>query len=430
MYTPFLPDRPSRLRACLFLAGLPLLANLAPAGAETAVVPTDFPTVQAAIEAVQGTAGALVRIDSSATFAESVAVTESITIEGGVGYAPTLYSVDGDFAIAGARSLTLRNLTVVPPPASGPAILIHNDRANLTVVLERVTADTAAVLDAGGLNASSGVGAETRIDVSDSLFRVAGPHAAVAATNSAAVTIARSVFEVRSGATAIEAQAREATIADCRFLLQADGGDVTGLLLRAAVAPGGASFHVERNEIVGLNEGWAQGILLFPGEISSSIVTDNVLRGLARGIVISETSAVTAVVRLLNNTIDGTAGDAVALSASGGSTVEVGLTNNLLTRSGGWAVSSQVKGSDLRIRSSDNGFFANALGNVAPPYSSNNDLLDDPRYVSTTDLRLRGGSPALDRGVDGAGELRPTDRRGQPRIENGKVDLGAYEGSV
>lgn len=430
MSTPFLSHRPSRLRACLFLAGLPVLASLAPAGAETAVVPTDFPTVQAAIEAVQGTVGARVRIDSSATFAESVAVNESITIEGGVGYAPTLYSVDGDFAIAGARSLTLRNLTVVPPPASGPAILIHNDRANLTVVLERVTADTAAVLDAGGLNASSGVGAETRIDVFDSLFRVAGPHAAVAATNSAAVTIERSVFEVRSGATAIEAEAREGTITDCRFVLQPDGGDATGLVLRAAVAAGGASFHVERNEIVGLNEGWAQGILLFPGEASSSVATGNVLRGLARGIVISEVSPVTAVVRLLNNTIDGTAGDAVAVAASGNSTVELELTNNLLTRNGGWAVSSQVKASDLRIRSSYNGFFANALGNVEAPYSSSHDVLADPRYVSTSDLRLRNGSPALDSGLDVAGNLPATDRRGCPRVENGAVDLGAFEGGV
>jgi hypothetical protein len=55
-----------------------LLLAVAPAAADLAVVPDDFATIQQAVQAVQGTADALVRIDSNATFAETVTATASV----------------------------------------------------------------------------------------------------------------------------------------------------------------------------------------------------------------------------------------------------------------------------------------------------------------------------------------------------------------
>ena len=99
------PDPPRRGGAA-WLAALALAA--APAGADTAVVPADHATIQAAVTAVQGTAGALVRIDSNATFTELVTATESVAIEAGAGFTPTLRGTLGSCVGAGGcRSAAL-----------------------------------------------------------------------------------------------------------------------------------------------------------------------------------------------------------------------------------------------------------------------------------------------------------------------------------
>jgi hypothetical protein len=56
--------------------------------ATTVVVPTDQPTIQGAVDAAG--AGGTVIINSNATFNETVTVTQSLTIHGGVGFTPTI----------------------------------------------------------------------------------------------------------------------------------------------------------------------------------------------------------------------------------------------------------------------------------------------------------------------------------------------------
>jgi hypothetical protein len=56
----------------------------------------------------------------------------------------------------------------------------------------------------------------------------------------------------------------------------------------------------------------------------------------------------------------------------------------------------------------------------------------DPLYFGAPagDLRVLVGSPAVDAGYDAAPGLPATDIAGNPRIEGGSVDMGAYEGAV
>jgi hypothetical protein len=56
-------------------------------------VPTDYATIQLAVNAVQGTEDALVRIDSNAIFTETVTATQSVAIEAGRGFSPIIQAV-------------------------------------------------------------------------------------------------------------------------------------------------------------------------------------------------------------------------------------------------------------------------------------------------------------------------------------------------
>jgi hypothetical protein len=72
------------------------------------------------------------------------------------------------------------------------------------------------------------------------------------------------------------------------------------------------------------------------------------------------------------------------------------------------------------------GAYGGATGNI----TENNCIHSDPLFVNAAggNYRLQAGSPCIDRGNNSyvpAGVT--TDLDGNPRIQNGTVDLGAYE---
>ncbi len=63
------------------------------------------------------------------------------------------------------------------------------------------------------------------------------------------------------------------------------------------------------------------------------------------------------------------------------------------------------------------------------PSLGEGNISSDPMFLSAQDLHLRPGSPCIDGGLNSCATL-PTDLDGNPRIQNGVVDMGAYEDGV
>ena len=57
----------------------------------------------------------------------------------------------------------------------------------------------------------------------------------------------------------------------------------------------------------------------------------------------------------------------------------------------------------------------------------NGNISADPLFKGRTNYRLQSGSPAIDAGDNSAPDLPTVDITGHPRIQNGVVDMGAYE---
>ncbi len=55
------------------------------------------------------------------------------------------------------------------------------------------------------------------------------------------------------------------------------------------------------------------------------------------------------------------------------------------------------------------------------------DISTNPQFIGNNDYRLQSTSPCIDAGLNTASALPLTDIKGNPRIINGKVDIGAYE---
>ncbi len=130
---------------------------------------------------------------------------------------------------------------------------------------------------------------------------------------------------------------------------------------------------------------------------------------------------------IINCTFSGNDGEGLHLACAPGSLV----FNSIVWGNGDPAVGA------------DEIFFSDVQGGWSGPGSSNIDA--DPKFVQpgTNDVRLSTGSPCLDAGdnaalppdeldLDGDAdttETIPFDTDGKPRIQNGVVDMGAYEGA-
>ena len=198
-----------------------------------------------------------------------------------------------------------------------------------------------------------------------------------------------------------------------------------------------ASVTLDANRFSGSgpNVGRAVFVRTFTNGSVEMTATNNVVHDMRNGFQIDTmgTPAGTVTATLTNNTVDGSSSDAIALNSASGSTMTVTLENNLLTDSGGWGVSlSSAAGGSVTVSQDYNGFFNNASGNLEAPLAAGaHDVVADPMYFDrdSGELRLLSGSPMIDAG-DNSAVSTATDVEGLMRIQNGTVDIGAFEGGI
>ena len=477
----------------LSFAVLASIAVLAPpsAWAATVVVPDDFATVQAAVDAVQGTPDPVVRIDSDATFVETVIANLSVSIEAGAGFTPTIQGAgvscgfsggctvgfnpngvtDTAFALRGIRLLPeagantsdhsiqvfnqsdrtatvdLHGLVIEDPESSGAGAV--NIRVSSLNAGSNVVTVTGSSISLGG---SPGFGTTAFTMLEDGSLTITGVDLAMTGSSGDAFDVRGSgatpiAFSLTDSTFTIDAPAGPFTSEIGRLLLDIDAVIARNVFHLQSAAEGsvsgigmGSGFNgvfsssliLDANRFLGSGDGVGAALSVFPfeDETVTVLATNNVTQGLGTGFSFNPQSGDPGGVveaTLTNNTVHASEGDAVSIGGLAGTSITLDLVNNLLTQNGGCGIDVTASGA-LALNADFNGLFANAGGDYCGLSAGANDIVADPLY--TPDLHLRVGSPMLDSGDNGAPGITPTDADGEARIQNGIVDRGAFEGEV
>jgi parallel beta-helix repeat protein len=213
-------------------------------------------------------------------------------------------------------------------------------------------------------------------------------------------------------------------------------GDGGGIELNGAGTPTLENNIIRGNVAKGISPA-SQGGGIVIGNVTNALIVqnliyDNVAVGQGSGIYFGVVEGTRGPL-LVNNTIVGTKSSpqGAAVYASGYAD-QVQFFNNLMIGPQG-----------------TNAVFCDSTFDQTPPTFTNNDAYSpdgsglqgtcggqsgvdgnisvNPTFVSKGNFRLQEGSPAIGTGDSSAPDLPPLDLAGNPRIVDGKVDMGAYE---
>ena len=477
----------SQVRAALAVVGGWICGVALPghAQAQLAVVPTDHATVQAAVDAVQGLPGATVRIDSNATFVETVTIHESLVLEAGAGFTPSIQGVESACEFSGpctlnwnpegavATTFVLRGIGFLPAATAGNGarvVQVFNQSASDSTI----TIDDVAIRDPNESGSHgifirqdpsvSGVNLVTIVDSSIQLG--GGPQSSgvgITMAGGGSLAVERLTLEKHGGASdAFSLQVSSnpfpfslrdshltitapaglsaatigrfsrfiaATIERNTFRLIGDAAE--GIGLGGGPGPSSSTFLLDGNRFLGSGDGTA--VAIFPATDESVLVTarNNLVHDMRQGFSLGPQNLGTIVATLVNNTVVGSSANAVALSAREPSSMTVAVVNNLLTHNDASGIAVFPGAGALTLSHHHNGYFANGGGDVfgGGQVLGPDDVVADPEYLNPAgDFHLRTTSPMLDQGTNAAPALPALDADQEPRIQNGVVDIGAFEG--
>jgi hypothetical protein len=363
--------------------------------AATATVPGTHSTIQAAITAVQGTSGALVTVNSNATFAENIAITSAVDLVAGAGFSPTIRPPSGDTISitttgSAAQSFTLRGLRIED---GGSNSANHIDisaggTGAATVTIDRVQISNplggVATTGINLRNAAASTAAKT-INLTDSTISLNTTNnqsaRGIFMAEGGALNVARSRFSNLGSFEAFDIRGSDTqpitfSLVDSVFNIAApigpyssmlmdlindvtsdirrntfnfigdSQGSVSGILIRYITA--GRTHTITQNEFVGtgLRAGSGVSVVPFAGGFSgtpgpqsaTAVVTNNLMRNVENGLSANpQTPGDTATLIALNNTID-SSDVCLSLSANDGTTINGRFDNNLCTNIAGAVV--------------------------------------------------------------------------------------------
>jgi hypothetical protein len=398
------------------------------AAAQTTIrVPTDQPTIQAAIGAAAPGDTVLV---APGTYVERISFgNKAITVASEAGPAVTV--IDGSaagpvvtFNGGGTRSVVLRGFTITNGGGfSGSGVAVSN--ASPTIEGNVITGNTGC--DGIGINVSFGSPRIVDNHITNNVRRGCS-----GGVGGAGIKI--------SGASAAIVEAN--VIADNSLT----GGDGGGISLFAAGAPVIRNNVIARNSVSGVSPA-AQGGGIWIVNQSDALIVQNLIVGNSAG----EGGGVYWLVpsgargpRLVNNTI----ADNVATVGGRGSAVfadgfdaNAALVNNVLI---GTAGQTALHCGDFNDPNAPMIHFNNVFtpdgpaydGNICPDQTGlNGNFSADPVFVDpgAGDYRVQSGSPVIDAGSSDAADVPAIDLDGAPRVVDGDgdavavVDMGAYE---
>ena len=469
--------------------------------AQLAVVPTDHVTIQAAVDAVQGMPGATVRIDSNATFVETVTIHESLVLEAGAGFTPTIQGAGAICNVpsasctlnwnpdaAAATSFVLRRITLLPAvtPGSGSRVVqvLNQGAGESTIVLDRIAVRDPSGSGPAGFSISNvaALAGANLVRIHDSSIRLSGEagesNFGVLMQGNGSLTVERLTLQMNGAASVgfalfassnplafslVDSQitiaappgSRHSQVAALgghisatilRNVFRAIGGEggTAGIVIGGALGPLGPSFLIDENRFLGNgdNLGAAIEVAPFVGDEARVIARNNLVQGMGGGFRLAfreqdrrlpsgaASGTVTAV--LVNNTVVGSSSRAGEVDATLPGTLEITLVNNLFTHSAGAGVAVIPGAGTLALSHHHNGYFANSGGDVVGGGFAlgPDDVAADPNYsdLAAGDFHLGTSSPMLGRGSNSEPLLPEVDADQEPRIQNGFVDIGAFEG--
>jgi hypothetical protein len=362
-------------------------------------------TLQACIDAAQ--AGDVVEIHTNGPILESVTFSEALTLRAGSGFVPVFSgnrTISASTAASAAdQTITIQGLTL----ESGNIHVVHAGTGTATI---EILDDTIGSAEQTGILISGGPGS--------------GP---------ISFQILRDTLTVPDTTLGIEVDATSSptasgAVSDNSLTMV---GHVPPPAIALANQDGSLTVDAIANRIGSVSAAEFQGGIEFlqggpgAGTLIARALDNLVTEGADFGIVGSAGGGNLSI-KIVNNTLAGGA-DGIRIVGSQAATTFGAVANNVIAGFSGIGLTiDSFPGGAIADR--NNLYFGNQTNTDDPSITLLDSVFADPRYAASDDYHLQPGSPAIDAGDDGSvpADLT-TDFDGHPRIQGGRVDIGAYE---